>query len=299
MDEKATILALLSELGRACANRDVVTQGALAAELAQTRPGSPLLAELASHLAGERRSTSDVYAGGEGFRAFIGGGGNVPLYEAVRRRLNEQYAVHRVRSVLDIGFGDGHALPVELDVPDLEVDAVEPSRELLRVAKAPPSGMHLRTHDVTIQEFMTEPAEPWDLMQATFCLHSIPKVERAAILAWVRRHARRFVIVEFDVPALESMDPAAAIESLFTRYDRGLREYAGREQTLVAQEFLIPLFLAHLGGGDRNRTHEQPIDAWADECEAAGLKVEERKRLAQYWWGDAYAILGTPRSLRV
>src|SRR5262245_34615049 len=79
----------------------------LAQRLAST-DGSALGQALSAYL--ETGAEGTVYDHPEAFQAFINGGGNVGLYEAVSAALARLYDRTRPRSLLDVGCGDGRAL---------------------------------------------------------------------------------------------------------------------------------------------------------------------------------------------
>ncbi|RRO20527.1 hypothetical protein EIL87_01140 [Saccharopolyspora rhizosphaerae] len=104
----------------------------------------------------DREDARDVYDSPAAFRAFIRGGGNVGLYEAVSQALREVYRRDRPASVLDLGVGDGLALVPALAEHRPRVGVVEPSAALLSEAEAGLAelGVDHRAWQVSAQEFV-------------------------------------------------------------------------------------------------------------------------------------------------
>ncbi|GAA1966352.1 class I SAM-dependent methyltransferase [Amycolatopsis minnesotensis] len=250
--------------------------------------GSLLGAELARFLGAG--SNGDVYREPEAFAAFIRGGGNVELYRRLSQELAASYDTLKPGSLLDLGCGDGLAIGPALDQAKhlpAEIDLVEPSAALLDVAKTRVPGSP-RFWAKTAQEFLDETeGKHWALAQSTFALQTIPEAERGDLLRRVRARTGRLLIAEFNVLA-----PAEGTEehlrALATRYERGIREYAG-DASLVAQGFLLPMLVGQLGGGTRNNW-EQPAVAWRADLEEAGFSYVDIESLADYWWSPAVLI---------
>jgi predicted O-methyltransferase YrrM len=76
-----------------------------------------------------------VYAAGDAFAAFIGGGGNRRLYRAVVAALRELYReLPRPFALAEVGCGDGHATVAAVDGIDATIAAIDPSTALLTTA---------------------------------------------------------------------------------------------------------------------------------------------------------------------
>lgn len=226
-----------------------------------------------------------VYVSGEAFGAFIRGGGNVPLYQAVSAALREVYGEYQALSLLDVGVGDGLALLPALLPQVRRVDMVEPSPALLvGVSEALETrGVVYHAFNGTLQAFAARHSGHWDVAQATFSLQSLPPDERPAALAWLRAHADRLLIAEFDPPDLgEGLDPQRAAH-FAARYEVGLAEYADDEH-LVAQGFLMPVFFGYFDPTVARTNYEQPLSRWEHDLRAAGFTQVARRHLFDYWW---------------
>lgn len=271
---------------------DMAAAAAAAARAAAANPASLLAREAAAYLARVAdQGKTNVYVSGEAFGAFIRGGGNVPLYQAVSAALRAAYPHDREFTLLDVGVGDGLALLPALPPNLRRVDLVEPSVAMLvAVSEA------LETHEVvyhafagTIQAFAATRDGHWDVAQATFSLQSLPPDERRAALAWLRAHAERLLIAEFDPPELgEGLAPGRAA-SIAERYERGLAEYAD-DGGLVAQGFLMPVFFGNFDPTAARTNYEQPIAGWEDDLRAAGFATVTRRHLYDYWWAPCYLL---------
>lgn len=263
-----------------------------AARAAAGDPASLLAAEAAAYL--ERLAAAgpaSVYVTGEAFGAFIRGGGNLPLYAAVSAALGDVYAGYGALALLDVGVGDGMALLPALAPAVARVDLVEPSAAMLgRVAAALEArGVPFRAFPVGIQAFAEAADEHWELAQATFSLQSLTPADRRAALAWLRAHAARLLIAEFDPPDLgEGLDPRR-LARIAERYERGLAEYRD-DGGLVAQGFLLPVFFGYFDPTAARTNYEQPIAAWEDDLRAAGFTRVERRPLYDYWWSPAFLL---------
>jgi hypothetical protein len=82
----------------------------------------------------------------------------------------------------------------------------------------------------------------------------------------LRAHVKRLVIVEFDIPDLPRGSDAY-VASLAQRYERALGEYEGATRDLVAQGFLIPMFLGQLDAQTAATNWEHPAAVWRDQLE--------------------------------
>ncbi|HMQ31771.1 MAG TPA: class I SAM-dependent methyltransferase [Chloroflexaceae bacterium] len=255
-------------------------------------PASLLAAEAAAYL--ERLATGGgegVYAGGEAFGAFIRGGGNLPLYAAVSAALANAYTPYRALALLDVGVGDGMALLPALTPGVARVDLVEPSAPMLGRATAALAerGVPFRAFPMGVLQFAERARARWELAQATFSLQSLTPEDRRAALAWLRAHADRLLVAEFDAPALAAgLDPAR-VAHIAARYELGLAEYAG-DGALVAQGFLMPVFFGNFDPTAARTNYEQPIAAWEDDLRAAGFARVARRHLFDYWWAPAYLL---------
>jgi hypothetical protein len=129
-----------------------------------------------------------------------------------------------------------------------------------------------------IEDFIRDHGDrPFDLIQSTFALQSLPRDHRRDVLAWARRAAGALAIVEFDVPSFtDPCDPAFAAH-VVARYRRGIVEYDGDE--LVVQGFLMPVMLGYFTSGCARTNYEQPADEWLADLRAAGYRAGLRDEL--------------------
>ena len=256
-------------------------------------------------------ATSDhdtqVYEAPAAFEAFIRGGGNVPLYERVSAELACHYTPD-TRSLLDIGCGDGHALfpalaqagsslPLALE----RLTLVEPATALLASAvaraRAEQPALPVQALNEPLGAFAarlqagTAHRDRWDLAQATFSLQAIPEPERWDGLARLRMHVRRLVIVEFDIPADLPRGSDAYVASLAQRYERALGEYEGATRDLVAQGFLMPMFLGQLDAQTAATNWEHPMPVWREKLEGLGWRVTRLEHLCDYFWAPAFVLV--------
>jgi SAM-dependent methyltransferase len=244
----------------------------------------PLLnAALRTHLADENGGR--VYDQPAAFTAFIRGGGNIALYDAVSAALAGLYDRLGVTSLVDLGCGDGRAL-----IPALReagtapaVTLVEPSRALLDVALAElPTGTIAHATDAST--FAAALTTRFDLVQSTFALHALPPDERTAVLTAVRGHVSHLVLAEFD-----QAEHADHLTFLADTYEQGLAEY-DTDRDLVAQGFLMPVLTGQLTPGARRSTWEQPATAWAEQVKSCGYRNVVIESLCDYWSSPAFLL---------
>jgi SAM-dependent methyltransferase len=250
--------------------------------------GSSLLAaQLAAYL--EDESAASVYDQPAAFEAFISGGGNVGLYAAVEEALAGLYRTLVPLRLADIGCGDGRVVRNALaggghrpDVLTLE----EPSAALL--AEAVRDLTPTYAYAGTVQSYLSEVDDHFDLVESTFAVHTIPHDERTEVLARLRERTERLVIVDFDVPSMEHGGPEH-LRFLAETYERGLAEY-GEDRDLVAGGFLMPVLVGQLTPGARRVTWEQPAAAWAAQLEKAGYQDVSVAQLHDYWSSPAFLL---------
>ncbi|AMV09109.1 hypothetical protein AC028_03295 [Xanthomonas citri pv. aurantifolii] len=282
---------------RAPAQDDNGREDALRA-IATAFPGLALA--LRTYLA--RTVDAYVYDQPAAFTAFIQGGGNVGLYEAVSAALAERYRRHGIDSLLDIGCGNGQALIAALAlaraVPIARVGLIEPALPLLEAARpgvirsAP--GASLYTWAVGLEQFLDTPVDlpRWALCQSTFALQAIAPQPRWHALARLRDRIERLCIIEFDVPdhLAESDDH---LLSLAARYERAIGEY-GPTRELVSQGFLIPMLIGQLGGQSANTNWEHPAEHWKSRLSEIGYRNAAVRRLHDYFWSPAFLLTADP-----
>ncbi len=252
--------------------------------------GTPLTAALAEHLDDAR--SGSVYDQPAAFEAFINGGGNVGLYQAVTEALGNLYARVRPSSLLDIGCGDGRALRPALTVEQApaSVTLVEPSETLLDSAVRALDGFQVDARHSRVEPFAAALPDDavFDVAQSTFALHTLPHEVRDEVLADLVGHVGVLAVVEFDVPDLPHASPEHR-RFLAEAYERGLTEYDA-DRTLVAQGFLMPVLTGQLVPGATRATWEQPASRWAEQVTRAGFTGVEVTRLHDYWWSPAFLL---------
>ncbi|EMD28036.1 class I SAM-dependent methyltransferase [Amycolatopsis azurea] len=261
---------------------------AKAADLAGSA-GSTLGVELHRYLT--EGGGGGVYDQPAAFTAFIRGGGNVKLYRQLSAMLARRYG--SVGSLLDLGCGDGLAVVPALEQADRQpgrIDLVEPSSALLAETRKHLDGTHgLHTWEATAQEFLARDDDrQWQLTQSTFALQSIQTAERTEVLRTLRPRTSCLVLAEFDVPEYDE-DSDEYLISLVKRYERGISEY-GKEASLVAQGFLLPVLLGLVEPGAGRTNWEQPATDWASQLKEAGFTGIRIEPLADYWWSPAVLI---------
>jgi hypothetical protein len=247
-----------------------------------------------------------AYLDAEAFAAFIRGGGNVALYDAVETMIAAAWDAYRPSTVLDIGPGDGKVITGALRHTNLHplpaLDLVEPATNLLPKAQehlsqhAPP--LEVRSFKQTIQDFMSEvpPTAGWDLCQATWSLQNLPPTERATIFRWLRDRCTTLLVAEFDVQAeaypLLSPERVRLIQD---KYVAGIAEYTGQMapalEERVKQGLLMPILFGYFRSNADRSTYEQPIARWASDIQAAGFGRVQRKLIHNYWWAEAYLLI--------
>lgn len=261
---------------RALTTGDVA--GALAVLSSEVR--RPLLnAALRAHLAAS--SDGQVYDQPAAFTAFIRGGGNVGLYDAVSAALAGLYRRFDVGTLVDIGCGDGRAVVPAVAGLDLSVTLVEPSAALLGAVAL--DGAVLVNTDAA--SFVAGLDSRFDLAESTFALHTLPYAERSAVLTGLRSHVSRLVVAEFDVPG----DPLSNLGFLADTYERGLAEYDD-DRELVAQGFLMPVLVGQLAPGVLRNTFEQPAVDWVTQLRDCGYRDVVVEPLFDYWSSPAFLL---------
>jgi len=253
------------------------------------RVDRPLLnAALTAYLAETGDGT--VYDQPAAFTAFIRGGGNVALYDAVSAALAERYRRFGVTTLVDLGCGDGRAVVPALAAAatSLEVTLVEPSRALLDAALTALAGRSATAHATDATTFTANLATTFDLAESTFALHALPHDERSAMLTALREHVSRLVLAEFDFPA-HPVGGGEHLTFLADSYERGLAEY-DTERELVAHGFLMPVLTGQLAPGARRSTWEQPATAWVAQLTACGYRDVTVEPLCEYWSSPAFLL---------
>jgi hypothetical protein len=291
-ERNAANMTLTSGLGTALAALASGREADATVALSGTRQGSFMARALLHSL--EAGQNPNAYDAPRAFEAFIRGGGNVALYDAVSRTLARIYDRCRPERLIDIGAGDGMALVPALaaakQLPG-KIDIVEPNVELFAKLTA-----RLRLHAGYNQGFEAfaenlAPGDHWDLAQSTFALQSVPPDARTQALRKLASHVDRLVIVEFDVPAFAE-GSVELYESLARRYELAASEQ-GEHAELVASGFLAPMLLGQLRAQSPSNW-EQPAEAWADELLASGFRVVEVKHAHEYSWAPAVCITAVP-----
>lgn len=239
----------------------------------------------------QRDGKANVYIAPEAFGAFIRGGGNVPLYENTSAALRRAYERYESLTLLDIGVGDGLALLPALTPNIRHLDVLEPSEAMLDQTRAAlhARGVAHRAINATVQELMMSPHDKWDVIQSTYALQSIHPSERLAILEWLRQHAGRILIAEFDAPDFADMFDRARVRYFVERYQRGLAEYEG-DDGLVAQGFLMPVFFGGFDPTGARVNWEMPVAEWVRLLREAGFDDVRAEPIYDYWWAPAYLV---------
>lgn len=274
------------------ASGDIAGALAAAQTARQLAPNRLLPAAAATYLATvAANGTWQVYHQPEAFVAFIRGGGNVPLYEAVQAALRDVYSGYSSATLLDIGVGDGLALLPALNDGIAAVTLVEPASEMLArtVAALSERGVAHTAHNQPLEQFAEHASDRWDIAQATFSFQSVPMAERGRLLRWVRQHAGRLLLVEFDIPLFASPFAPAYVDSVIERFETGLAEYTDNRD-LVAQGFLLPVMFGYFDRGADRTNHEIPLRDWVALLREAGFTEISERRLYDYWWSPAVLL---------
>lgn len=247
----------------------------------------PLLnAALRTYLAGD--ADGHVYDRPAAFTAFIRGGGNVGLYDAVSAALAARYDRHEVTTLLDIGCGDGRAVVPAVAGRAVSLTLVEPSQVLLDAALTQLDDVAVTAYNTDATTFTTTVTDRFDLAESTFALHALPHEERSAVLTVLRGRVARLVLAEFDVPKHPVGSPPH-LTFLADSYEQGLAEY-DTDRDLVAQGFLMPVLTGQLAAGAHRSTWEQPATAWAAQLETCGYRNVELTPLHDYWSSPAFLL---------
>ncbi|KXK22682.1 MAG: type 12 methyltransferase [Chloroflexi bacterium OLB15] len=236
------------------------------------------------------KGAANAYASPEGFREFVRGGGNIPLYENTSAALRAVYRQYTAFSLLDVGTGDGLALIPALTSTISRLDVVEPSAALLEnlEAQLQQLGQIYRAFHGTLQGFAANSSDHWDVAQGTYSLQSLPFEERPHMLRWLREHSDRLLIVEFDAPDFRNPLAPERIQHVLARNQLGLAEYAGNE--VVIQGFLMPVMWGYFDRATGRLNYEQPVPAWVQQLGEAGFKQVTTELIYPYWWASAYLI---------
>ncbi len=275
-----------------------------ACDAARLQPDSLLLREAADYLERRAGGQRDVpYAAGDtadgpaAFDAFVNGGGNVPLYQAVSSALT---AAHRRQAdalghpirLLDIGVGNGRALLPALSDAVGEIHVIEPSDGMLRefVAALTTRGLTPTVQAATAQDALANTRDRWDVVEATFSLHSIPPKDRIETLARLRGRCKKLLVVEFDVREFEHDLAPERVLAFQEGFERGLAEYAPGERDLIARGFLMPVYFGYFDPGAERVTHEHGLRTWVGQLQRAGFEHVRCHLLYRYWWAPTYLI---------
>jgi hypothetical protein len=247
-----------------------------------------------------------AYLDADAFAAFIRGGGNVALYNAVESFVAAAWDDYRPASILDIGPGDGKVIAGALRrthlQPGATFDLVEPAVNLLpkavdQINQHAPQ-VEIRSFNGTIQSFMAEvPATArWDLCQATWSMQNLSPTERTPLFPWLGEHCATLLVAEFDVQTetYPLLSPQR-IRLIHDKYVAGIAEYTGKMdpalEERVKQGFLMPILFGYFRSGGGRSTCEQTIGQWMDDIKSGGFRDVQRKLIYPYWWADAYLLI--------
>lgn len=256
------------------------------------QPNSPVLQHSVTYLNRvASQGKTGVYISGDAFSAFIRGGGNVQLYQAINDALRRIYQEYETLTIFDVGVGDGLALLPALTSNITRLDILEPSEAMLTHTAAELKHWNINFHAYqnTIQQFIQSGTETWDVIQATWSLQSIHPDERPAIFEWAHQHGKRLLVAEFDVPNYTELYEPARVEFILTRYEKGLTEYAD-DGGLVAQGFLMPVMFGYFDQSASRTNYEGPIESWVNTIQAAGFRDIRVEPLYAYWWANSLLI---------
>ncbi|RRO20528.1 hypothetical protein EIL87_01145 [Saccharopolyspora rhizosphaerae] len=126
------------------------------------------------------------------------------------------------------------------------------------------------------------------MVQSRFALQSLTDDDKREVLGWVCGHARRFVLVEFDVPPVADVWDPYWFHDCAARLERGLREY-GQERDLVGLGFILPVVLGRFSTTPPVN-HELAISRWRQLCVQAGFREVRAVRVVDHWWRPAYLV---------
>lgn len=70
-----------------------------------------------------------------------------------------------------------------------------------------------------------------------------------------------------------------------------LSEYEGATRDLVAQGFLIPMFLGQLDAQTAATNWEHPAPVWREKLESLGWRVTRLQHLSDYFWAPAFVLV--------
>ncbi len=232
-----------------------------------------------------------------GFEAFIDNASNPALYVATIAHLATLHRARQPGRVLDVGCGDGRVTASVLSGSANTVELVEPSAALLALATAAveATGATVVGHGCGLQDLLAEGGtSTWDLVQATFALHTLAPAARGAMLAGLAERCAHLVLVEFDVPDLPDRD--TRLGYLAERYARAVAEYVCHPEAISG--FLLPVLVGQLDPTRPRHTYEQPAAAWVDELRRAGFTEVTVHPLHDYWWAPAVVVQATGRAPR-
>lgn len=255
-------------------------------------PNSLVYAEAGKYLHRvQHEGKSNVYVSPDAFGAFIRGGGNVPLYQKTSAALQRVYGEYDSLSLLDIGTGDGLALLPALTPNIRHLDVLEPSLAMLNKASDELNRRNIdhRAVNATIQQYMIASPGCYDVIESTYAMQSLRPEDRPRVLAWLKRHTSRLLIVEFDAPDFADMYDPQRVQYFVERYERGLAEYAD-DGGLVAQGFLMPVFFGGFDPGEARVNWEMPIADWVRQLRDAGFADIRTEPIYDYWWAPAFLI---------
>lgn len=287
-------LALLAFADERYAEAAAFAEGA-----ARASPEDLLPRAAASYLARvAKEGKHNVYVSAEGFRAFIRGGGNVPLYQETSAALTRCYPSEPFQ-LLDIGVGDGLALLPALTPTVKRLTLVEPAAPLLeRTSRELTTlGVGFDAFAGTLQEFVAQPdmqSRRWAVAQSTFCLHGITPAARLALLGWLRAHCEVLLVAEFDAPRMDEPLRPETMRHVLSRYRLGLAEYVGAHFEAVAQGFLMPVMFGYVDRSATRTTFEHPTADWEQQLRDSGFTRIERRLLYPYWWAPAWLLVARP-----